>query len=111
MVTIEALSESTAERDHGRKRWGYQTIRSLRHYVLVDQDEGGIEVTSPNPDGTWQSVILRDLGDRLELTALEAEIGLEEVFARVAFPAPPRVREPWTPPERYTALDLKEAGD
>jgi hypothetical protein len=42
-------------------------------------------VTSPNPDGTWQSVILRDLGDRLELTALEAEIGLEEVFARVAF--------------------------
>jgi Uma2 family endonuclease len=86
VVIIEALSESTAERDHGRKRWGYQTIRSLRHYVLVDQDEGGIEVTSPNPDGTWQSVILRDLGDRLELTALEAEIGLEEVFARVAFP-------------------------
>jgi Uma2 family endonuclease len=79
VVIIEALSESTAERDHGRKRWGYQTIRSLRHYVLVDQDEGGVEVTSPNPDGTWQSVILRDLGDRLELTALEAEIGLKEV--------------------------------
>jgi Uma2 family endonuclease len=38
-------------------------------------------------DGTWQSVILRDLRDRLELTALKLEIGLEEVFARVAFPA------------------------
>jgi Uma2 family endonuclease len=86
VVIVEVLSESTAERDHGRKRWAYQTIPSLRHYVLVDQDEGGVEVTSPNADGTWQSVILRDLGDRLELTALKVEIGLEEVFARVAFP-------------------------
>lgn len=86
MVIVEVLSESTAERDRGRKRWAYQTIPSLRHYVLVDQDEGGVEVTSPNADGTWQSVILRDLSDRLELTALRVEIGLEEVFARVAFP-------------------------
>ena len=86
VVIVEVLSESTAERDHGRKRWAYQTIPPLRHYVLVDQDEGGVEVTSPNPDGTWRSVILRDLGARLELTALKVEIGLEEVFARVAFP-------------------------
>jgi Uma2 family endonuclease len=81
--------ESTAERDHGRKRWAYQTIPSLRHYVLVDQDEGGVEVTSPNEDGTWQSVILRDLDDRLQLPALKVEIGLEQVFARVAFRGAP----------------------
>jgi Uma2 family endonuclease len=85
VVIVEVLSESTAERDHGRKRWAYQTIPSLRHYVLVDQDEGGVEVTSPNEDGTWHSVILRELNDRLELTALKVEIGLDEVFARVAF--------------------------
>jgi hypothetical protein len=52
----------------------------------VDQDEGGVEVTSPNADGTWQSVILRDLRDHLELTALKVGFGLDEVFARVAFP-------------------------
>ena len=46
VVIVEVLLESTAERDHGRKRWAYQTIPSLRHYVLVDQDEGGVEVTS-----------------------------------------------------------------
>ena len=86
VAIVELLSESTAEGDHGRKRWAYQTIPSLRHYVLVDQDEGGVEVTSPNADGTWQSVILRDLSDRMELTALKVEIGVEEVFARVAFP-------------------------
>jgi hypothetical protein len=43
-------------------------------------------VTSPNADGTWQSVILRDLRDHLELTALKVGFGLDEVFARVAFP-------------------------
>jgi Uma2 family endonuclease len=41
VVIVEVLSENTAERDHGRKRWAYQTIPSLRHYVLVDQDEAG----------------------------------------------------------------------
>jgi Uma2 family endonuclease len=86
VVIVEVLSESTAERDHGRKRWAYQTIPSLRHYVLIDQDEGGVEVTSPNADGTWQSVIVRELGARLRLTALNLEVGLEKVFARVAFP-------------------------
>ncbi|MGH6900827.1 MAG: Uma2 family endonuclease [Geminicoccaceae bacterium] len=86
VVIVEVLSESTAERDHGRKRWAYQTIPSLRHYVLIDQDEGGVEVTTPNPDGSWQSVIVRELGERMRLPALRAEIGLEEVFARVAFP-------------------------
>jgi Uma2 family endonuclease len=86
VVIVEVLSESTAARDHGRKRWAYQTIPSLRHYVLIDQDEAGVEITSPNADGTWQSVIVRSLGERLQLPALNLEIGLEEVFARVAFP-------------------------
>jgi Uma2 family endonuclease len=96
VVTVEVLSESTAERDHGRKRWAYQTIPSLRHYVLVDQDESGVEVTSPNEDGSWRSVILRDLNDRLRLTALKVEIGLEEVFARVTFRRPPAGATPRT---------------
>jgi Uma2 family endonuclease len=87
VVIVEVLSESTAERDHGRKALGLPDHPVVRHYVLVDQDEGGVEVTSPNPDSTWRSVILRDLNDRLGLSALKVEIHLEEVFAHVAFRA------------------------
>jgi Uma2 family endonuclease len=83
VVVVEVLSESTAARDHGRKRWAYQTIPSLRHYVLIDQDEVGVEVASPDPTGGWRSVILRRLEDCLQLPALNVEIGLDEVFARV----------------------------
>jgi Uma2 family endonuclease len=84
-VVIEVLSQSTAERDQGRKRWAYWSIASLEHYVLIDQDEPIVEVSSPGPDGSWRSVIHRGLEGRLRLEALGVEIGLDELFARVVF--------------------------
>jgi Uma2 family endonuclease len=89
VVVVEVLSESTAGRDHGRKRWAYQTIPSLQHYVLIGQDEPAAEVASRSDDGSWRSVIHRGLDARLRLDALGVELGLDEVFARVTFaPAP-----------------------
>lgn len=92
VVVVEVLSESTAARDHGPKRWAYQTIPSLQHFVLVDQSAPVVEVASRDPDGSWRSVVHRDLEARLRLETLGVEIGLEEVFARVEFapPAEPR---------------------
>ena len=58
VVVVEVLSESTAERDHGFKRWAYRTIPLLLHYVLIAQDEPLVEVASPDPDGAWRSVLL-----------------------------------------------------
>lgn len=88
VLIAEVLSESTSARDHGPKRWAYYQIASLRHYVLTDQYEGGVEVASPDPDGTWRSVVLRRLDARLRLEAFGIEIGLDEMFQRVAFGAP-----------------------
>jgi Uma2 family endonuclease len=89
VVIVEVLSDSTAARDHGPKRWAYQTIASLGHYVLIAQDKPTVEVASRDPDGTWRSVIHRDLGARIRLEALELDIGLDEVFARVTLASPP----------------------
>jgi Uma2 family endonuclease len=89
VVVVEVLSESTAGRDHGRKRWAYQTIPSLQHYVLIGQDEPAAEVASRSDDGSWRSVIRRGLDARLRLDVLGVELGLDEIFARVTFaPAP-----------------------
>jgi Uma2 family endonuclease len=85
VVVVELLSESTEARDHGPKRWAYQTIPSLQHYLLVDQGKPVVEVASRNDDGSWRSVIHRGLDARLRLDALGVEIGLDEVFARVTF--------------------------
>jgi Uma2 family endonuclease len=90
IVVVEVLSPSTAERDQGRKRWAYWSISSLRHYVLIDQDQPIVETSSPDAGGSWRSVIHRGLDARLRLDVLGVEIGLDEVFARVAFaPASP----------------------
>lgn len=85
VVVVEVLLESTAERDHGPKRWAYQTIPSLQHLVLIDQSAPVVEVASRDPDGSWRSVIHRDLEARLRLEALGVEVGLADVFARVEF--------------------------
>jgi Uma2 family endonuclease len=88
VVIVEVLSQSTAARDQGFKRWAYATIPSLRHYVVVVQDEPVVEVASPNPDGSWRSVFHRGLEARLRLDALEVEIGLGEIFARTEVAQP-----------------------
>jgi len=85
VVVVEVLSPSTASRDHGRKRWAYQTIASLEHYLLIDQNQPVVEVASRTADGSWRSVIHRGLEGRAQLTALGLEIGLDEIFARVTF--------------------------
>jgi Uma2 family endonuclease len=84
-LVVEVLSQSTAERDQGHKRWAYWSISSLRHYVLIDQDQPIVEVSFPDPGGSWRSVIHRGLEARLRLDAIGVEIGLDEVFARVTF--------------------------
>jgi Uma2 family endonuclease len=89
-LVVEVLPQSTAERDQGHKHWAYWSISSLRHYVLIDQDQPIVEVSFADPGGSWRSVIHRGLAARLRLDAIGVEIGLDEVFARVAFaPATP----------------------
>jgi Uma2 family endonuclease len=85
MVIVEIPSESTAARDHGPKRWAYQTIPSLRHYLLVDQTRPVVEVFSRDDGGTWRSELHRSPETRMRLEALGVEIALADVFARVTF--------------------------
>ena len=82
VVVVEVLSDSTAARDHGAKRWAYATIPSIAHYVLIAQDRSEAEVASRDGE-VWRSIILRDLAASLKLEALGLEIGLAEIFAGV----------------------------
>jgi len=63
-----------------------RTIHRRDGHLGWDRDlEPVVEVASRDPDGSWRSVIHRDLQARLRLEALGVEIGLDEVFARVEF--------------------------
>lgn len=81
-VIVEVLSPSTEAYDRGEKFAHYQTIPSVMHYVLAAQDKRRIEVFTREEDGSWN---LRTYGpgDRVELSALECAIDVDQVYTNV----------------------------
>jgi len=79
IVIIEVLSPSTELFDRGRKWSLYQTLASLRQYVLVSQDTAHVECYTRR-DGTWQYAALDGLASELSLDAIRAAIPLAWIF-------------------------------
>jgi Uma2 family endonuclease len=81
-VIIEVLSRSTEPYDRGDKFENYQTLASLREYVLLSQKKVRVEHYSLRPDGAW---ILRVLGagERLALPSIDCEIAVDRIYLKV----------------------------
>lgn len=82
-VIIEVLSDSTAAYDRGAKFAAYRLLDSLQEYVLVDAERRSVEIFRRLPSNDWL-LATGDSARGLVLTALELEIGLDEVFEDVA---------------------------
>ncbi len=83
LVVIEVLSPSTEAYDRGEKFRLYQTIPSLREYVLVSQAPRRLEVYRKQPDGSWlyQSYPFSPLP--LILQSIDCKLTLDEVYLKV----------------------------
>jgi Uma2 family endonuclease len=80
-VIVEVLSPSTASEDRGAKWSDYRRLPSLRHYVLVSQDERLVEVYSR--DGLrWAYEDARDRG-AIALEAIGAPLDVAELYAGI----------------------------
>jgi Uma2 family endonuclease len=69
-VVIEVLSAATEGTDRREKLLAYKSLPSLDEYVLVGQDEAGIEIHRRRGDIGWEIVTLVP-GDPVELRSLE----------------------------------------
>jgi len=69
--------------DRGNKFRYYQTIASLREYVLVSQDRRCFEVYRKQPDGRWlgESTLIPPMIFRLE--SVDCVLTEAEVYAKV----------------------------
>ena len=84
IVLVEVLSPSTQAYDRGEKFKHYQQLTSLREYILVSQDEVGVE--RYHRQGTeWQPTEFRSLEDVLSLTSIDCELSLDDIYRRVEF--------------------------
>jgi Uma2 family endonuclease len=91
-VIVEVLSDSTERYDRGTKFDHYQSIPSLKQYVLVSQNQARVEAFLRQGEGTWQYVSFTGMEAVATLAALAIPLPLAEVFAGVEFPASPPLR-------------------
>lgn len=83
VLIIEVLSKSTESFDRGDKFQAYQTLESLREYVLVAQDKPVVEqyVRHTNETWTYKATIGRD--SSLPLPSIECTLDLSAVYDKV----------------------------
>jgi Uma2 family endonuclease len=89
VVIIEVLSKSTQGYDRGDKFGFYRAVRSLRHYVLIEQKEAKIDIFSrKSSTSLWDIQTIEGLESNLKLEISETEtliIPLKDIYYDVVF--------------------------
>jgi Uma2 family endonuclease len=78
-VVVEVLSPTTETHDRIRKWRQYQTIPSLRHFVLIAQSERRIEVYTREGEG-WQLAVVEPPEDAVALKTVDASLSLAAIY-------------------------------
>ena len=84
-VIFEILSPSTESFDRGDKFADYQTSGSLQEYVLVAQDQIGVERFTRQTNGLWLYQRLHSREDSLTLESVGVTVPLDEIYYRLSF--------------------------
>ena len=80
----EVTSPSSINRDRGEKRRFYQSIPSLRIYLVIDQQQPLVELYE-RQDTAWQSREYAGLDAIVQLPALNCHLPLAEIYAGISF--------------------------
>jgi Uma2 family endonuclease len=82
ILVIEVLSSTTEDVDHNEKRLAYQALPSVMEYLLISQTAP--QVTRYTRHGEfWHRTDFGDPNGNLELTSIECQIPLAEIFEGV----------------------------
>lgn len=81
VVVMEVLSPSSEGDDEGDKRLDFQSLASLRAYVVAAQDQRCVKIYRRGDSGEWRSEpdIYRD-GESFELPTLSKAIAVAEIY-------------------------------
>ncbi|HYY93264.1 MAG TPA: Uma2 family endonuclease [Pyrinomonadaceae bacterium] len=85
LLVVEVLSKSTEAFDRGAKFQAYQTLESLKEYVLVAQDQPFVEQFVRQADAKWTYTSGAGLESSFSLPSVECTLNLSAVYDKVDF--------------------------
>ena len=84
-LIIEVISPTSEAYDRGTKFEWYKSVPSFAEYLLIAQDRPHITQRVKQPDGSWVERAVSDRGAVLQLTSIERELPLDEIYEEVEF--------------------------
>lgn len=89
VLVIEVSSPSSRETDRREKLQAYQSIPSVREYVVIEQDKMHIEMHRRQPNATWITYLLNrsDLDEAVIFDSVDFTTSIEAIYDRVPLPA------------------------
>jgi Uma2 family endonuclease len=82
-VIFEVLSPSTERNDRGDKLTNYQSIASMRVYVLVDQSKPAVTIYRRSAGEAWNKEFVGDLAATVELPEIACALPMAAIYERV----------------------------
>ena len=83
ILVIEVLSDSTETTDRIKKFAYYQSIHSIREYVLISQNEPKVEVYFKQQEKSWLYTVAEGLDDTITFRSIEHEFALQSIYQNV----------------------------
>jgi Uma2 family endonuclease len=83
LVIIEVLSDSTEGYDRGKKFENYQSIESLKEYLLVSQNSQRVEQFVKQNEKNWMYSEIHEPGESIKIQSIECELKLEDIYLKV----------------------------
>jgi len=80
VIVVEVLSKASRRIDETTKRIAYQSIPSLKEYVLIEQDFVDVEVCRKSEGWVSNHYFM---GDSAQFDAIGLTLTVEEIYARV----------------------------
>jgi Uma2 family endonuclease len=84
-LLVEVLSPSTSQYDRSEKFMLYRQVPSLRQYLTLDAQAIHAELHTLDNLGRWVLTETRDLNAVLDLSSINCQVPLGEVYAGVTF--------------------------
>jgi Uma2 family endonuclease len=88
VLVVEVLSPSTEAYDRGRKFEQYQSIETLREYLLVASDRVRADLYARQADGRWLLSSANSFEDSLDLQSVNCSLAIASLYEKVELVEP-----------------------